>query len=79
MKYAPFLDVFCVSWYCCTSYKHWRKNGCCPFYSLEREEAEDLIKRHGGRVTGSVSKKTVNSLLYYFYLSKEEKVLAHFL
>lgn len=27
--------------------------------SLEREEAEDLIKRHGGRVTGSVSKKTV--------------------
>ncbi|CAJ1979080.1 unnamed protein product [Sphenostylis stenocarpa] len=30
--------------------------------SLEREEAEDLIKRHGGRVTGSVSKKT-NHLL----------------
>lgn len=28
-------------------------------YSLEREEAEDLIKRHGGRVTTSVSKKTV--------------------
>ncbi|KAD4982838.1 hypothetical protein E3N88_19509 [Mikania micrantha] len=26
--------------------------------SLEREEAEDLIKRHGGRVTTSVSKKT---------------------
>ncbi|KAJ4970693.1 hypothetical protein NE237_003792 [Protea cynaroides] len=26
--------------------------------SLEREEAEDLIKRHGGRVTGSISKKT---------------------
>ncbi|XP_042483275.1 replication factor C subunit 1 isoform X1 [Macadamia integrifolia] len=26
--------------------------------SLEREEAEDLIKQHGGRVTGSVSKKT---------------------
>ncbi|XP_051134317.1 replication factor C subunit 1 isoform X2 [Andrographis paniculata] len=26
--------------------------------SLEREEAEDLIKRHSGRVTGSVSKKT---------------------
>ncbi|CAI0447580.1 unnamed protein product, partial [Linum tenue] len=25
---------------------------------LEREEAEDLIKRHGGRITGSVSKKT---------------------
>ncbi|KAL5976334.1 replication factor C subunit 1 [Asimina triloba] len=27
-------------------------------YFLEREEAEDLIKRHGGRVTGSVSKRT---------------------
>lgn len=26
--------------------------------SLEREEAEDLIKRHGGRVTSSTSKKT---------------------
>ncbi|XWS74662.1 hypothetical protein CRYUN_Cryun01aG0017200 [Craigia yunnanensis] len=26
--------------------------------SLEREEAENLIKRYGGRVTGSVSKKT---------------------
>ncbi|KAJ8440901.1 hypothetical protein Cgig2_022757 [Carnegiea gigantea] len=26
--------------------------------SLEREEAEDLIKRHGGRVTAAVSKKT---------------------
>nr|POE89440.1 replication factor c subunit 1 [Quercus suber] len=26
--------------------------------SLEREEAEDLIKCHGGRVTGSISKKT---------------------
>nr|XP_043623103.1 replication factor C subunit 1 [Erigeron canadensis] len=26
--------------------------------SLEREEAEDLIKRYGGRVTGSISKKT---------------------
>lgn len=34
-------------------------------YSLEREEAEDLIKRHGGRVTGSVSKKTV---LYFSIL-----------
>ncbi|KAL2328383.1 hypothetical protein Fmac_021810 [Flemingia macrophylla] len=27
--------------------------------SLEGEEAEDLIKRHGGCVTVSVSKKTV--------------------
>lgn len=27
--------------------------------SLEREEATDLIKRYGGRVTGSISKKTV--------------------
>lgn len=27
--------------------------------SLEREEAEHLIKTHGGRITGSVSKKTV--------------------
>ncbi|GKV39709.1 hypothetical protein SLEP1_g47440 [Rubroshorea leprosula] len=26
--------------------------------SLEREEAEDFIKRYGGRITGSVSKKT---------------------
>uniref|UniRef100_A0A5B7ACB2 Replication factor C subunit 1 n=1 Tax=Davidia involucrata TaxID=16924 RepID=A0A5B7ACB2_DAVIN len=26
--------------------------------SLEREEAEDLIKRYGGRITGSISKKT---------------------
>lgn len=26
--------------------------------SLEREEAEDLIKQHGGRVTSSISKKT---------------------
>ncbi|XWS57097.1 hypothetical protein CRYUN_Cryun09bG0142200 [Craigia yunnanensis] len=26
--------------------------------SLEREQAEDLIKRYGGRVTGSISKKT---------------------
>ena len=34
------------------------------FYSLEREEAEDLIKCHGGRVTGSISKKTVFSLLF---------------
>ena len=28
--------------------------------SLEREEAEDLIKRHGGRITSAVSKKTVS-------------------
>ena len=27
--------------------------------SLEREEAGDLLKRYGGRVTGSISKKTV--------------------
>ena len=33
-----------------------------PDFSLEREEAEDLIKRHGGRVTGSVSKKTVTKI-----------------
>ena len=26
--------------------------------SMERETAQDLIQRHGGRVTGSVSKKT---------------------
>lgn len=26
--------------------------------SLKRDEADDLIKRHGGRVTGSVSGKT---------------------
>lgn len=42
-------------------------------YSLEREEAEDLIKRHGGRVTGSISKKTVSSLetslAYLLFLS----------
>ena len=25
---------------------------------MERETAQDLIQRHGGRVTGSVSKKT---------------------
>lgn len=35
-------------------------------HSLEREEAEDLIKRHGGRVTGSVSKKTV--CLFHVYI-----------
>lgn len=34
-----------------------------PFSSLEREDAEDLIKRHGGRCTGSVSKKTVIILI----------------
>lgn len=27
--------------------------------SLEREEAEDLIKSHGGRITSAVSRKTV--------------------
>lgn len=26
--------------------------------SLERKEAGDLIKRHGGRVTGTITKKT---------------------
>lgn len=31
--------------------------------SLEREEAEDLIKRHGGRVTSAVSKKTTYLLV----------------
>lgn len=36
-------------------------------YSLEREEAEDLIKRHGGRVTGSVSKKTVIPIIYLIF------------
>lgn len=37
--------------------------------SLEREEAEDLIKRHGGRVTGSVSKKTVIIRVIRFYIA----------
>ena len=36
-------------------------NYACTYDSLEREEAEDLIKRHGGRVTTSVSKKTVST------------------
>ena len=35
--------------------------------SLEREEAEDLIKRHGGRVTGSVNKKTVSYCFYTIF------------
>ena len=26
--------------------------------SLRREEAEDVVKRHGGRITTSISKKT---------------------
>ena len=38
----------------------------CFCISLEREEAEDLIKRHGGRITGSVSKKTVISRYFFF-------------
>lgn len=42
------------------------------YCSLEREEAEDLIKRHGGRVTGSVSKKTVRyTLLSHDFLSNK--------
>lgn len=35
--------------------------------SLEREEAEHLIKSHGGRVTGSVSKKTVRIFTFLFF------------
>lgn len=34
---------------------------------MEREEAEDLIKRHGGRVTSAVSKKTVDDTMWIFY------------
>jgi len=35
--------------------------------SLEREEATDLIKRYGGRVTGSISKKTVCILVGHLF------------
>lgn len=51
-------------------------------HSLEREEAEDLIKRHGGRVTGSVSKKTVCPFCLYlffflFSLMRKRKYINH--
>ena len=36
--------------------------------SLEREEATDLIKRYGGRVTGSISKKTVCILVGHLFM-----------
>lgn len=36
--------------------------------SLEREEATDLIKRYAGRVTGSISKKTVCILVGYLFV-----------
>lgn len=37
--------------------------------SLEREEATDLIKRYGGRVTGSISKKTVCISVWHLFLN----------
>lgn len=40
-------------------------SGLFLIFSLEREEAEDLIKRHGGRITSAVSKKTVMSYSLY--------------
>lgn len=45
--------------------------------SLEREEAEDLIKRHGGRVTSAVSKKTVINILKIFILDFVYDVISY--
>lgn len=45
--------------------------------SLEREEAEDLIKRHGGRVTGSVSKKTVIIMIISSYITLSLSHILH--
>ncbi len=39
--------------------------------SLEREEAEHLIKCHGGRVTTSVSKKTVCKSMTFVGLNSQ--------
>ncbi|KAJ4958995.1 hypothetical protein NE237_026106 [Protea cynaroides] len=47
--------------------------------SLEREEAEDLIKRHGGRVTGSISKKTLMKILEAGNLQKPKNLVLVFL
>jgi len=41
--------------------------------SLEREEAEDLIKQHGGRVTATVTNKTVK----FFFLDVFEAFCCH--
>ena len=43
--------------------------------SIEREEAADLIKRYGGKVTQSVSKKTSSSMGWDPGESKLSKVL----
>ena len=43
--------------------------------SIEREEAADLIKRYGGKVTQSVSKKTSYSMGWDPGESKLSKVL----
>ena len=42
---------------------------------MEREEAADLIKRYGGKVTQSVSKKTSSSMGWDPGESKLSKVL----
>jgi len=44
--------------------------------SLEREEAEHLIKCHGGRVTTSVSKKTVCKSMTFLGLNSQSSVLS---
>ncbi len=44
--------------------------------SLEREEAEHLIKCHGGRVTTSVSKKTVCKSMTFVGLNSQSSVLS---